>query len=809
MLHVSRLFARRAASATFDRCARPRLEVLEDRLPPGDLWSLRAALFPVDELPTLTADPGDPRDEAQAAIQDQADARAATHLAGLPDDPGGQVAAQTDNPAVPTLPEQEPVQVSDDPLAALWSQSSLRDSSAPAALAQQTAQNLVRTASAGAAAAGALAPPPAGTLSGGAVGGAGLPAGSSGGMNAGGITLSSSGTISGQSVTIRQVHPFAGNDTIGNGVAYIARQVTGAWVQPVYNVAADAGVQTNDRPIFVGDLLQSVPLGTTAAIPWTSVSTITTAQGGTVQLHPDGGFSYVPPRTPIIPDTPDTFQYIDLEMGASGGTASVTSNPATVEIYRVEANPTDLLPGNPAPTLEGLGGWAKFHATVTNTGIDADGREGINPSVLSTAAFPVPVEGSPVAGRTGGSNAIFIENDRNLASINASSGRINWISTVETGRVHSAPLVLRSFLGDQIVVGVENSGPQQPDLVTLSAETGAQIGSFTAQETYTYTNGSSFSNVQGPTASSPTLYIPVIDSNGAPFLVFGTDGSQGYGQSGGRLYGIAADGTVVWETLLAGTIHGSPLVAPASSADPNGAIYVGTSPNDWGGRPEAPGGNQGRFYKLDPLTGAVLAEVFLQGSIEGSAVFAPSHIPGDPDPNGANASVVVTSTLGKVLDASQVVTAASGGKETPGLAEHWLFSGGLNPTSPALDPSGSKVYIGEAGGLRALPLADPNAPGAWLLGSDASGNSIGGIEGSPAVTTDSATGLPEIIFGTTSAGGGVYGFRDNGSGATQVWGLTGNRSYGFSSPAVTPFGRQGGGSTVFIGATDGTVLIIG
>jgi hypothetical protein len=811
MLHVSRLFARRRApSVTFAHSIRPRLEALEDRLPPGDLWSLRAVLFPpAAEPPTLTADPGDLRDDASAAPQDQASAQAFLHPGQLPDDSAGLVPARAEDPALTAQPDQglvnnQAAQTNNDPLAAIWSHPAFRDSSASATLAR----DLVRAASTATAASAALASSASRPVSPGAAGGAGLPAGSLAGANPSLLSSGSGVGISAQSVTVHTVQPLAGDDTMGNNVAYIARQVTGAWYQPVYNVAADAGVQTNDRPVFAGDLLQSVPVGMTAAVPWTSVATLTTTQGGTVQLHPDGGFSYVPPRTPVIPDTPDTFRYIDLELVSSGSSVSGMTAPATVEIYRIEANPTDLLPGNPEPALEDLGAWAKFHGAVTNTGTDLSGQGSSTPHVLYTDSFTTAVEGSPVAGRSAGANAFFVENDHNVASINASNGRVNWISPVETGPVHSAPLVLSSFLGDQIVVGVENSGPQQPDLVTLGAETGAQVGSFTAWENYTFSNGSTFANAQGPSMSSPTLFTNT-NGNTGPYVIFGTDGTQGHGQSGGRLYAVTADGTVVWETLLAGTIHGSPLITPPSQIDPHGAVYVGTGPNDWGGRPEAPGAHQGRFYKLDPITGAVLAETFLDGSIEGSALFAPSRIPGDPDPYGANASVVVTSQMGTILNVTPVVTTPSSGKETPELVAHWSFLGGLHPTSPALDPSGTKLYVGESDGLRSLPLADPSGPGGWVVGSDASGISIGGIQGSPAVTTDANTGMPEIIFGTTTAGGGVYGFRDTGSQAAQVWGLTGTLAYGYSSPAVTAFGREGGQSIVFLGATNGTVLGIG
>jgi hypothetical protein len=404
--------------------------------------------------------------------------------------------------------------------------------------------------------------------------------------------------------------------------------------------------------------------------------------------------------------------------------------------------------------------------------------------------------------------------------VNPLTGATFWTST-PLGTVKNAPAAVTfgSPGFDFVVAGATagtaiQNGPRA-DLVVLNGDTGAVTGSFLAQETFTGGQGT-ISDIEGSVMSSPTDIVAATSLSGAApavnGVVFGVDALDGvFTQSNGRLYAVRPDGTVAWETLLAGAIHGSPLFVGQSSAtdNPDGFIYVGTQANTaWAGRP---GSNDtsasGRFYQLDALTGRVLAEVYLgtgsQTAVDGSALL----IPGTGGSTGSTAHILFADRS-DVRAVSQAVTAPPAGVESPSLTAVWTNQIGLVlPTSPALSVSGTTIYLGDNQGLVALSAAT----GATLW-SDA----LGPILGSPAVVLLAGTvSTSQVVVGTQGAPPGVFGVTDTGSAGVTAWQLldpkdaTGQDSaFGLSSPAIGPVSPPFGNAEVFIGSTHGGFFTI-
>jgi outer membrane protein assembly factor BamB len=373
--------------------------------------------------------------------------------------------------------------------------------------------------------------------------------------------------------------------------------------------------------------------------------------------------------------------------------------------------------------------------------------------------LPVGVQGSPVIGMSNQQPLVFVEDDNNLVALNGFTGQTVWTSVASTGPVRSAPMVVQGATGDLVVVGANSLGTNPGNLLALDGNTGATVGSFLAQETYTTPNAV-ISNGLGPVKSSPTL---LSQQAGLPInaVVVGTDAAQGPGPSQGHVYAVAPNGQVLWETLLAGHIGGCPAVAGPSTLDQqHGAVYVATTANTWGGSAGIDGSSQGRLYKLDAKTGQVLAEVFLNGDATGSPLFLQSQVQGDQDPNGANARVFVTAHNGQVLCVSPAPSGPAGAFESPGLTVVWNFSGTFAPTSPALDAASppTSIYVGDQSGLRALSIT--NGTSLWYQTVDPNGNSLGHIVGAPAVVIDQTTLQSQIIFGNDNATAKVLAYLD-------------------------------------------------
>jgi outer membrane protein assembly factor BamB len=475
------------------------------------------------------------------------------------------------------------------------------------------------------------------------------------------------------------------------------------------------------------------------------------------------------------------------------------------------------------------GPWPKFHQNIANTGIATLPRAE-TAAPLFTPRLAYPAEGSPVTGFAGATPAVFIHNDNNLSALNALTGVSLWNTTFQTGKVDVAPAVVSTVTGggpgtDFLVTGSSAPLPSpspNANVLAVDAGTGTIAGSFLARETYTDAIIGTVSDLAGPVKASPTvLNMTGPDAPaGLSAVLVGTDETQAYGNSHGRLYAIRPNGTIAWETLLAGAVHGSPVFAPPSLLDPDGAVYVGTESNSlWGGRPDIGGpAGAGRFYKLNAATGEVLAEMYLQSPIHGSAAFLAA--PGTPDPNGANANLFFTTEDGRVYRVTPVRTAPPAGVETPSLTTVWTFLGNQHPTSPALSINGATIYLGDITGVRAIPVAGPGT-GGWY-------SAVGQVQGSPAVAQDALNpGLSQVIVGVEQAGGTLIGLLDLGAAPTNLWAVN-NPSfhYGHSSPAIGPAttvivppgsptrrnSGSGSGSdqtaVVYIGSTDGTVVAV-
>jgi hypothetical protein len=619
------------------------------------------------------------------------------------------------------------------------------------------------------------------------------------------------------------------DDNVGTDHAqYIARQNLSSTSPSWFNVAADAGVQANDTAGASGDTLRSGPVG--GPVPAAGgVSTITTAQGGTARLMADGSFNYLPP---VNFTGKDTFQYVDTEFDAATGQQGQTSSAATVTILVATRSPSNLFTGGGSVTLDAASTWPKFHDTTDNLGsAPAGATRGSGANLLANPHLSFGVEGSPVVGVVSGSAAVFVETSNDVRALSPSTGLPFWVSPALGDNVKNAPAVVTvagQGAKDFLVVGAANQvgSHANANLLVLDGNTGALSGSgFETQESFTESNGNVDTSVTGSIKSSPTVIS--VASNGGDNIpsfngvVFGVDANAGgiTNRSNGRMYAVRPDGSVAWETLVAGAIHGSPLFVPPSQdgTNPHGFIYVGSDNNGaWGGRPGAvPQG--GRFYQIDALTGQITAEAYVNnGVIDGSALLVKGASQSDPTGTGATAHIILTDRFGEVFSVTQAVAAPPAGLESPTLTQAWEKTVGSSPTSPALSIDGAWLYVGDNQGLRVLSVSD-GSQRAYVT-SDGSNHLLGPMLGSPAVVADSSVGLhSQIVFGTNAAPPGVYDLLDTGTGAPTVqWELVSPKdsnntsmSFGLSSPAIGPRNAGTQNAEIFIGAKEGGFLSIG
>ncbi len=614
--------------------------------------------------------------------------------------------------------------------------------------------------------------------------------------------------------------PISRPDNVGNNVLYIARAVTSTAEPAVYNVSADAGVQANDSAINANDILISSLVG--HPIPANGGTTTgTTAAGGTIKLHSDGSFSYVPA---LGFTGEDTFEYVDTEI--LQGTSSAT--PVSIFVTPQSATPFFTGAGaGSAVTLEtgagsGTTTWAKFHNTTDNAGIGTASRFN-RVTALFSPSLSYPVEGSPVTGFANGAPTVFVHNDSNVTALGAFNGTTVWNTSFTTGKVDVAPAVVSTTASgpgtDFLVTGSSAPlpAPNSGNVLALDANSGAVAGQFLARETYTTPGNITYSNLIGPVKTSPTvLTLPSTptDPTGLSAVVVGTDGQQGQGTSGGRLYALRPDGTLAWETLVANRVDTAPLVAPPSLLDPDGAVYITAASNLWGGRPDAPSsGGDLRLYKLNAATGEIMAEMFFPDLVSGSATFRPGAA-GTADPSGADASIFFATDNGTIRAVSPVLTATPpSGIESLSLTPLWSFQGNPHPTTPALSVDNATIYIGDLNGVRALPVTGAGTSG-WF-------SAVGQVPAAPAVVPDETTpGASQVIVGANPAGQSVVrALLDTGTAPTTLWsfGITPpfpTLHFGLSAPAIGPVGppvRLGhlvrpGQAMIYIGSTDGTIL---
>jgi hypothetical protein len=619
--------------------------------------------------------------------------------------------------------------------------------------------------------------------------------------------------------------PTAYDDTLQTN-RYIARESVSSTEPSVFNAAADAGVQTNDTVGTVGDLLISGPVGGPVP-PLGGSSTFATTLGGVVTLGADGSFSYTPP---VGVTGLDTFFYVDTEVTQSGAFVA-TSGTATVQIgIEAQSPPTrGFLPGvapAAARTDMMVDTWPKYHSTPNNWGVQTVGARDTLANV--TGSLPTlgnTVEASPVLGAgPNGADTFFVQEDTGpVVAIGAASGAVLWQSSATTNATTSSLLALKPGPSgaDYLVVG------QSGNLLALDSSSGGVDGTFKAGESFTDSDGT-FSNDTGPIKSSPTLIADPSTDTRTPAaenaIVFGTDASQGAGISQGRLYALRPDGTVAWETLLAGNIDGGPAIAPSSTMFPRGLVFVGTSENNWGGRPDGLGTLYGRFYQIDAGTGQVLADNYVMGT-PNSPVYEPGLLAGT-DPFGADAGVFDTTTngsanQGKVLGLNPVIAAPPAGFESPVMTTLWAVQGGLTPTSPALSVDRTKIYFGDGAGLEAY--ATLTGANLWTVNMDPNGTPFtnGALVAAPAVVPlmgagGAQTTTSEIIFGTNNQAPGLYDYVDGASGPTFLWKVNPDpnqpASFDQASPAISSTVLGPGPSfndTVFAVAEDGSMIAVG
>ena len=553
--------------------------------------------------------------------------------------------------------------------------------------------------------------------------------------------------------------PTAYDDNGADGQLYIAYEsVPGPrpFMMPdmaTLNVAADAGVLFNDDP------------GTATSV---SAELDATTSNGSLQLNADGSFSYTPDVNFV---GADTFTY-HLRYGPNPGDVS---NTATVTIgvmgYQPQAFPAGL--GYSQKALV----WPKMHYDVLNTGgVMYPWRSESSLIGESIAPEPDPIHhpvhymGSPIItlipdqGDFGYLRpVVFVESNQGLYAVNinqdlnppALSPSLRWVNRdvwhadVPGQEVHSAPMIGYSDEmpdpNHQVIV----MGNPLGQMVAIDAFNGQTVATFTAQETF-----DGFTSGGGPIVGSPTLSL-----DPEKLLIFGTNGTQvvgpnGPGASHGSIYALRPDGSVKYKDLLAGPVENSPMMVPRNPYVPGnyGAIYVGTAPNDWTGHPGTFGSSEGRFYKLDLNTVAVLAEAFVPGAVAQSATGIPDMSGFMGDWESPNARIYVTTTTGQIIAFAPTPVAPASPYLSPTLPIAWNVQGTAFPTTPALSPDFSAIYVGMTGQALKLDAQTGAILGTITFSSSAreAGSFSVGID--PIRSANSGEDQWNVYFGTFETG---------------------------------------------------------
>jgi hypothetical protein len=493
----------------------------------------------------------------------------------------------------------------------------------------------------------------------------------------------------------------------------------------VLNVAGDAGLLSTAIPEVPGDsLVASLPSGAETE----------QTDHGTVIVGGDGSFSYRANDDYVGTDS-FSFTVTDTMTGnSSSGTVQINVIPQT----RGYLTPADV-------QLEsGADLWPKMHHDTLDTG-DAPWFQRVQDRVTDTIAFgspgirtlgattlspgPVPTvyTGSPVIGIGPGSSspAYFVESDSQVYDPNHGlkgvNGGVMWTNpsfirpNVPYQTVYRAPLLAMSQSNPYQTIVV--LGNQEGKLLFVNGNNGTTASSFTPYDDGTGviagspTLGWALNSANGPPVDGAPSYFDMPDS--ATFI-FGTDFQQhdwsgNPGPSLGREYAVRDDATVAWMTLTAGVIHGCPSITPSNQyiLGNRSYVYTGTGPNAGTGDPTT---DLGRFYKLDLMTGKVVAGLTTDGqAIVQSSTAIPGMTNGQVDYESPDTRLFVTSTEDPTHTHGFVMA------YDPTLQLAWEDFVPIYPTSPALsiDPIDTRmIYLGNSQDVRALSADTGNL--LWL-----------------------------------------------------------------------------------------------
>ncbi len=211
------------------------------------------------------------------------------------------------------------------------------------------------------------------------------------------------------------------------------------------------------------------------------------------------------------------------------------------------------------------------------------------------------------------------------------------------------------------------------------------------------------------------------------------------GSNDGSLYAVDSNGNVLWATFMFDNVDASPAIGG------DGSVFVGSV---------------GRFFKLNPATGAILSQVGPIGAWFDSS----------PALDSVGGTVYVGQHNSRLY-----------AFDTSSLAQHWAFvTGGILAGAVAVGPDGS-IYANSTDGY--LYCLNPDGSLKWRF-------FIGAGATSPAVD-------PSGTVYSSSDAGIVFAVDSNG---TEIWRFptAGNLQPVFSSPLVA-------GGHVYFGCQDGLV----